>query len=278
MQATVAITSVLSNFKLPFSFDAKGLQSDLEQIAIADWPLHFNRGYFQGAWTGVALRSCNGLPTQLYSDPTITGPFADTPVFAACPNARAALTVFQCPLLSVRFLRLSAGSVIREHRDYDLGFDLGQVRFHIPVFTNSDVDFFLDAHKVEMKEGECWYLDLGLPHWVKNRGATDRIHLVIDCEVNEWLSDLLASMSRLYEPETTSTIEPSPSLRDLERFRHAVLNDLALQQRLRMTEDTESFIRLVVSVGREHGFWFTAAHAAVALQTARLCWSERWKD
>jgi hypothetical protein len=38
-----------------------------------------------------------------------------------------------------------------------------------------------------MKEGECWYLNFNLPHRVKNSGTADRIHLVIDCVVNDWL-------------------------------------------------------------------------------------------
>ena len=62
---------------------------------------------------------------------------------------------------------------------------------HIPVVTNADVDFFLAGRQLEMKEGECWYLDLSLPHSVRNRGTTDRVHLVIDCEVNEWLRKLI---------------------------------------------------------------------------------------
>ena len=40
-------------------------------------------------------------------------------------------------------------------------------------------------------EVECWYHNLNLPHWVAIRGATDRIHLVIDCVVNDKLRELL---------------------------------------------------------------------------------------
>ncbi len=38
-----------------------------------------------------------------------------------------------------------------------------------------------------MGEGEAWYLDLNLRHTVRNRGDETRIHLVIDCVVNDWL-------------------------------------------------------------------------------------------
>jgi hypothetical protein len=37
-----------------------------------------------------------------------------------------------------------------------------------------------------MREGECWYL----LHCVHNRGTTDRVHLVIDCQLNPWLDEM----------------------------------------------------------------------------------------
>jgi hypothetical protein len=44
-----------------------------------------------------------------------------------------------------------------------------------------------------MKEGECWYLRLSDPHSVSNKGNKDRIHLVIDIEVNSWFITCLKS-------------------------------------------------------------------------------------
>jgi hypothetical protein len=270
---------MISNCKLPFAFDPKLLQSDLEQLAPDDWTAHFNVDYYEGDWAGVALRSVGGVASQLYSDPRAEGSLVDTPILDRCPNVRAGLALFKCPLRSVRFLRLAAGSTIREHRDFDLGYEEGLVRLHVPIISNADVVFFLDAHRIEMNEGECWYLDLSLPHWVENRSAVDRIHLVIDCEVNEWLRELLATA------ESTSTEgrtalpaheECPPSPAELERFRQVVFGDLNLQQRLRVTADRESFSRLVVSVGRDGGYRFTLRDVEEALRAARRTWIERW--
>ena len=36
-----------------------------------------------------------------------------------------------------------------------------------------------------MGEGECWYINFNLPHRIHNRGTTDRVHLVIDCVLND---------------------------------------------------------------------------------------------
>jgi hypothetical protein len=84
-------------------------------------------------------------------------------------------------------MKLAAGSIIKEHRDHDLSYEHGFMRLHIPVVTNPDVEFLLNGRRVVMNPGECWYLRLSDPHAVANRGREDRIHLVIDTEVNEWL-------------------------------------------------------------------------------------------
>jgi hypothetical protein len=268
---------MVSSFKLPFNFDPEALQSDLNRICPEEWVAHFNRDYFEGEWTGVALRSSGGDPRQLYSRTKVEFSFADTPLLQRCPYVREILATFQCTLQSVRFLKLAAGSRIREHRDHDLGFEEGQLRLHIPITTNPDVQFFLDAHRMEFQAGECWYLDLSLPHWVENRGATDRIHLVIDCKLNEWLRGFLPPADSI-ETESNKSDNGSSSPEELQRFRQMVLNDLKLQQRLRQTDDRESFIRLLVGVGRQLGYRFTAADADNALRAEQQAWFERWID
>lgn len=179
--------------KLPFHFDARRLQADVAALTADDWVLHFNKPYYQGEWSGVALRAVNGEAGRLYPDPTAQAAFADTPDLERCPYLAEVLATFQCQLEAVRLLKLRAGSSIREHRDYNLGFDDGEVRFHIPVQTNPGVEFYLDGQRVVMAEGECWYLNFNLPHRVVNQGATDRVHLVIDCVVNDWVRELFAA-------------------------------------------------------------------------------------
>jgi len=268
---------MISRFKLPFNFDPEALRSDLDRISPDEWVTHFNQDYFEGEWTGVALRSRGGSTRQLASQSVAQLTFADTPLLERCPYVRKTLSTFQCTLQSVRFLKLAAGSQIKEHRDYDLGFKEGQLRLHIPVTTNPDVQFFLDAHRVELRPGECWYLDLSLPHWVENRGADDRIHLVIDCELNEWLRGFLPP-ELAGDSEVNESDKNFSSPEELQRFRQAVLKDLNLQRRLRETDDRESFIRLLVGLGRQLGYRFSAADAEDAMRAEQQAWIERWID
>ncbi|MEW6733281.1 MAG: aspartyl/asparaginyl beta-hydroxylase domain-containing protein [Acidobacteriota bacterium] len=178
--------------KLPFTFDSDQLKNDLATILPTEWSRHFNDQYFHGDWSGVALRSVGGLVPQLYLDPNADNRcYSDTSLLARCRYMQQVINTFQCEKEAVRLLRLGPKSSIREHVDYGLGYQDGSIRVHIPVVTNPDVDFYLAGEQIIMREGESWYLDFSLPHRVENRGATDRIHLVIDCCVNDWIGSLL---------------------------------------------------------------------------------------
>lgn len=190
----VATAPVLPDaVKLPFQFDATALHADFAKVVPAEFVPHFNTAYYEGDWSAVSLRSVGGQAGHIYPDPTAKNAFADTPLLERCGYIREVLDTLRCPTQAVRFLRLKAGSVIKEHRDHELGFEDGEVRLHIPVITNPDVEFILSGARVVMGEGECWYLNVNQPHRVANRGIADRIHLVIDCVVNDWLREQLLS-------------------------------------------------------------------------------------
>jgi hypothetical protein len=180
-----------TSLKLPFQFEPEPLQADLRQVLADEFVPHFNTAYYQGDWSVVPFRSVGGRANHIYPDPVAKTAYADTPLLARCPYIQHILGSFRCPQQAVRFLRLKPGSLIKEHTDYNLSYDDGEVRLHIPVLTNLEVEFVLDGVRVDMKAGECWYHNFNRPHRVANRGATDRVHLVIDCVVNDWLREVL---------------------------------------------------------------------------------------
>jgi len=187
---------------LPFTFDAAGLQADLAGFLSGEYVPHFNIHRYEGDWSVIALRAVEGDAANIFPDPSQRPAITDTPLMARCPHVQEVLRAFPCPLLAVRFLRLKAGSIIREHRDYELGFDQGEVRLHVPVHTNPDVEFVLDGERIVMDEGTCWYVNVNFPHRVANRGATDRVHLVIDCAVDDWLRRIMLAAAG--KPDTVS--------------------------------------------------------------------------
>jgi hypothetical protein len=65
-------------------------------------------------------------------------------------------------------------------------------------------------------------------------------------------------------------------MESFEQFREIVLQDLALQERLRATTDHGSFVDLVVRVGEEQGCRFTPEDVEEAMRANRRAWLERW--
>jgi hypothetical protein len=179
--------------QLPFHFDPARLESDLARLESSAWVEHFVKQNYEGEWSALPLRGPAGEshPVRLiYPNPSCRE-FVDTPLLEATPYFREVLASFSAPLEAVRLMKLGAGSIIKEHTDHALTPEQGTVRLHIPVVTNPDVEFYLNGERVVMNAGECWYLRLSDPHAVANRGATDRVHMVIDVEVDTWMRDLL---------------------------------------------------------------------------------------
>jgi len=175
--------------KLPLSFDVARLQADLAAVEALSWTEHFVRQNYEGQWDVLPLRHQTGAThpiMQAYVAPDATD-FVDAPIVAATPYFREVMAAFRCRLKAVRLMRLTPGSLIKEHEDHDLAADWGQARLHIPITTNPGVTFLLNRVAVAMAPGETWYLRLSDPHAVTNEGTTDRVHLVIDCVADDWL-------------------------------------------------------------------------------------------
>jgi len=179
--------------RLPLSFDPDLLVRDLAALSSVDWIAHFVKQNYEGDWSVIPLRGVAGAKhpvMMIYSNPTATA-FEDTPMLAACPYFREVLNAFECEVQCVRLMRLTPGSVIKEHDDNDLDVAAGMARVHIPITTNEGVEFELNRRRVVMAPGSVWYLRLSDPHRVANKGPCDRVHMVVDLVVNDWLIELL---------------------------------------------------------------------------------------
>lgn len=178
--------------RLPLVFDPARLRAELERFKQDRWTAHYVPSNYEGEWSAIALRSVTGQAEHAYADP-IAPPetYHDTPALGACPYLQDVLRAFRCPVASTRLLKLSIGSHIREHVDHDLDAKSGWARLHIPLVTHPDVEFYVEDERVVMAEGECWYIDASLPHRLTNASPVDRVHLVLDCLVNDWLREQL---------------------------------------------------------------------------------------
>jgi len=196
----------MRGLRLPFHFDPEKLRTDLAGVADDEWIPHLNRRRYDGRWCGAPLRSIAGSATNLVPDAHGAESFEDTALLRRSPYFQTVLATLRCPIMAARLLKLDAGSHVAEHVDHALDFEDGEVRLHVPVVTSDDVYFLLDGQRLVMAPGECWYTNVNLPHAVENRGATDRIHLVIDCRVDDWLRQVFATAPRPREDNHTARV------------------------------------------------------------------------
>ena len=174
--------------RLPLSFDPALLARDLTAAeSLVAWERHFNQAYYFGEWSGIALRGNSPNRFTLMIDPSRPDGFVNLPPLDACPYVRKIVDAIQAPIRSVRFLKVAPDGGIREHNDAMVGIDFDELRLHIPVLTNPGVEFKVGGEIIPMQAGECWYVNVHLPHSVMNRGGSDRVHLVFDAAVNDWL-------------------------------------------------------------------------------------------
>lgn len=226
---------ILKYLQLPFRFNAPKLQAAVAALLDSTWQPHYQRLHYTGEWTALPLRSIGGQADNILISPVPGSRYEDTVFLKASHYLQEVLAGFECPLLSVRLLRLAAGAVIREHRDIGLCYEQGEIRLHIPVTTHPEVAFYLDGERMQLEEGSCWYLNFNLPHSIRNDSPVDRVHLVIDAAVNDWVRDLFAQA-----PGPKKMMAPPESSPELKRQLIAELRRMNTGTSLRIARELEA--------------------------------------
>ncbi|MGV7105075.1 aspartyl/asparaginyl beta-hydroxylase domain-containing protein [Flavobacterium sp. U410] len=198
--------------KFPFQFDPERLQKDLQKITDHQWKPHYNTNDYDGDWSSIALVSQGGKSDNINAFPIGTEKATYTEIMDPCLYLKEVIDRFSFEKTTVRLLRLATGASIKPHTDNCLGYEDGYFRIHIPIITNEHVEFILDGQRLQMNEGECWYIDANFTHSVANNGAQDRIHLVIDGIRNEWTDELFFKQA-----SEEQFIRSMPELKDNEK-------------------------------------------------------------
>lgn len=257
--------------RLPLAFDAAALMGEVSRLPSEEWALHFNETYHNGGWSGIALRGTGGHSRTLFLDPARSGEVRDTGIASRCPQLAAAIAAFACPVRAARLLRLAPGGVIEEHVDPDLRFEDGEARLHVVLASHREVEFYLDGARIVMEPGECWYLDVSRPHRVANRGAGERIHLVIDVAVDDWLRAMIAEG----DAPARDRCEPDGA-GEFARFRELVHRNPVLAAQLRADTGSERFVARTVELGAAAGCRFAPDDVRAAMQEGRRRWLSNW--
>lgn len=221
---------LVRSIKFPMFFDTEKLKNDVHKILNKNWTAHYNTNDYTGKWTSIALMSQNGKSDTIFALPNSDEKLVPTEILDSCTYFKEILDSFLFEKTAVRLLQLAVGAAIKPHSDHCLGYEDGSFRLHIPIITNSEVEFILDGNRLIMNEGECWYIDANFTHSVENRGTEDRIHLVIDGIRNEWTDDLFfkeARQDQFIKPEPILSDEQKQlMIAELQRMNTPIANEL----------------------------------------------------
>jgi hypothetical protein len=231
--------------KLPFQFNKTKLVHDLSLILEGKWIPHFNKGGYIGNWNVISLYAHNGEESNIFALSTSNSVASETSILKECHYFKEVIDSFECPVLTARILRLGVGAEIKPHRDHDLGYENNNYRIHIPITTNKDVQFVLDGTELKMLPGECWYTNVNYLHSVINSGKTDRVHLVIDFERNEWSDKLFFSLAPKESFEITAEENYSPEtikliIEQLKYRKESAVEELINELQQKLTELNET--------------------------------------
>lgn len=191
------MSNIIAFAKLHLAFDVDAIASEIDQLS-SGWKAHFNAKNYTGRWEVISLRCPGGNINNIIPDMISEQAYKDTVLMENCDGVKKLVSQLYCEVMSVRLMNLPPGSSIKQHTDPELSFEQGEARLHFPIRTNHLVDFKVDGKRVQMEKGSAWYINANLPHSVTNNGDCDRIHLVIDCRVNEWLQSLFAASEKQY--------------------------------------------------------------------------------
>jgi mannose-6-phosphate isomerase-like protein (cupin superfamily) len=219
---------MISHARLNLPLNLQAIQSEVQTLS-QPWSAHFNTKHYEGEWKVLSLRVPGGDSERIIPDVVGDEEYMDTSFMVACPAIKVLVNGLECPVLSVRLLNLKIGAVIKPHRDHELAFEKGEARLHFPIFTNDKVAFYIEEQHVRMHEGECWYINANLTHRVSNNGSTDRIHLVIDCKVNDWLKQLFEQGEKIYAKENAAREEMLKVIAELRSQQTETGDKLAME-------------------------------------------------
>lgn len=200
------VVEVTRAFLCTDTLDLNALQSELHEAAA----LHpFTKKSF-GGWTSIPLHSVGGEIGEDASAANGKHASRDASIFAATSVATVCPTIMQLTervarvgegLLKVRLMKLEPGAHIGEHRDFfgctSSGSDGGSgiQRFHIPIITHPNVQFWVNREKYFLEPGKLYAVDVSQRHSVLNRSDDVRVHLVFDVASTDRVQQLITSVA-----------------------------------------------------------------------------------
>jgi len=188
----------------PFKFDVEKMRQEYEFIKNEKFLEHYDPTLSRD-WTTLPLVSKAGEAINAESQRVAS--YEDmkrTDICERLPYFTEILDNFKCPHGRIRISRLGPGAEIRVHRDIKeevANVAFGRVRLHVPIYTNDKLVFSVGGERIRMVPGRLYYADFSKKHYVRNEGSTERVHLMLDLLVNDWLTQFFPRFSPLERAE-----------------------------------------------------------------------------
>jgi len=233
--------SVLQQLSREFS---KTVAAEIENTDLP-WQKNVYTGYTSQGYTSVSLVSASGNETEVIIK-DCANPQA-TPSLAKLPTLKQYLDNAGLSLMWARLHRLESGCCFWEHRDYSELENHDRVRLHIPITTAADSVLVIEGEAYHLNTDMLWYLRPNRAVHGFINGDVIRIHLILDCYVNDKLA---AMMQDAYVPKDSHFTLTEPTAIVYDHLMKKAL-DLYLNGDLVAAEETllKTFLQYKQPIG-----------------------------
>tara|TARA_B100000886_G_scaffold339046_1_gene303384 strand:+ start:2342 stop:3046 length:705 start_codon:yes stop_codon:yes gene_type:complete len=102
---------------------------------------------------------------------------------------------FPSRIKTLTFYKAKKGLLLHRHRDMSGNLMFGKLRIHIPIITNPDCYYLISKdgsdYLFHAWEKGCFVLDTGYIHGVLNSSKYDRVHLMVELHMNDYIWKML---------------------------------------------------------------------------------------
>jgi len=154
-----------------------------------DWTNVYS-DYHTGGWQTLSLWNRSSKPTDTVIEDCEP---VETSLLEKMPVTRDVLRGLGFRYMWVRLAKLQVNAFMHEHRDYQELRNAHRLRLHIPIITNPFSSIVIDHTRVHLALGYVWKLNPIHRHAASNFGKEPRIHIIMDCYVDEALDALVAA-------------------------------------------------------------------------------------
>jgi len=169
--------------RLTPTYDVDRLQADLARLVGF---AHLNEPFQEPGHVGFSLIGPGGVASSS-SSLTAFEPPRPTAALGAAPYLREVLDGLPCPKSNARIMYMERHTKLALHTDAPCNFQTGILRLHLPIITSQQVVMGIADRQYFWGEGELWWGDFSLPHYVENNSPIDRAHLIVDAFITEAL-------------------------------------------------------------------------------------------